>query len=220
MSAKEADANQGADKSLSQTPEKPNTGGCVNCSRPDSYDNFVQCDQCDGWWHMRCAGVTESIAERPWTCRNCLPLSVHSKATNRSAQIALRLKKLEEERAIQQRAAEAEKRAIEQERKLMQEKFALMEEQLEDEREKASNRSQVSRRSREQRVTEWVQQQSSDEAAVEGVPEQGAETGPNPSVTEHQAEPIPVKEPPMQRGEIRVDPSKQPESAAEHRRDS
>ncbi|XP_055633463.1 uncharacterized protein LOC129773833 [Toxorhynchites rutilus septentrionalis] len=209
MSAKEAGANQGADETMSQTPEKQNTGGCVNCSRPDSYDNFVQCDQCDGWWHMRCAGVTASIAERPWTCRNCLPSSVHSKATNRSAQIALRLKKLEEERAIQQRAAEAEKRAIEQDRKLMQEKFALMEEQLEDEREKASNRSQVSRRSREQRVTEWVQQQSSNEGAVGGVPEkQDAEAGRRPSVAEHQAEPNPVKEPPMQRGEILVDPSK------------
>ncbi|XP_062712316.1 uncharacterized protein LOC115269769 [Aedes albopictus] len=144
-------------------------GGCVSCSRPDSYDDFVQCDQCDSWWHMRCAGVTKSISQRPWTCRTCLPLSVASSSS--SARISLRLKQIEEERAIQQREWEAEKRALENERKAMQEKYKLLEDQL-AERENATRRSQVSRPSSMRRVSAWVEnlvESQEVEGAVGGV---------------------------------------------------
>lgn len=162
---------EGNDES-SRTPVGNQTGGCVNCSRPVTFDNFVQCDQCDSWWHMLCAGVTESVADRAWTCRNCVPLSVTSKSSGKSARIALKLQKLEEERAIQQRILEAERRAIEQDRKLMQEKYNLLEEQLEEDRENASVRSRVSQRSNDQRVKLWVDNHAM-EGAVGGVPAEG-----------------------------------------------
>lgn len=164
-------------RSVDKTPtplEETAAGGCVGCSRPDSFDDFVQCDECNSWWHMRCAGVTKSIAERPWSCASCLPLSVTSSSS--SARITLRLKQLEEERAIQQREWEAEKRALEQERKAVQEKFRLLEEQLDECR---GNRSRVSRRANVQRVTQWVDLQTpgvaeEEEGAVGGTPAVGA----------------------------------------------
>lgn len=142
-----------------QTPDLSRTGGCVGCSRPDSYDNFVQCDHCDGWWHMRCAGVTDSIAERPWTCRNCLPQSVLSMNSSKSARVALRLKLLEEERAIQQRELEAEMKALQLERKAIREKYKLLEEQLAEEEDNESHHSRISRRASMQRVNLWVEEQ-------------------------------------------------------------
>ncbi|XP_062702166.1 uncharacterized protein LOC134285450 [Aedes albopictus] len=162
--------------SKDKSPEAGREVGCVHCSRPDSFDNFVQCDQCDGWWHMRCAGVTNSVSERPWTCSTCLPLSVSSSSSN-AARIALRLKRIEEERAIQRREWEAEKRAFElekkafeHEKKVVQEKYRLLEEQL-AERVDGSRRSQVSRRSSMRRVSSWVENLSTNpelEGAVGG----------------------------------------------------
>ncbi|XP_053686372.1 uncharacterized protein LOC128735917 [Sabethes cyaneus] len=78
------------------------------------------------------------------------------------------------------------------ERKLMQEKYSLLEE-LEEERDRASNRSQVSRRSKQQRVNEWVEQQSSKDGAVGGIPQEPA--------TERQAAPNPAKGPQRQQEE-------------------
>lgn len=78
------------------------SGDCGNRSRPDSYN------------------------ERSMTSRGSC-----STIRSKSALIALKLKQLEEERAIQQRALEAEKRALALERKAMEAKYRLLKEQLE-----------------------------------------------------------------------------------------
>ncbi|XP_065088575.1 uncharacterized protein LOC135710053 [Ochlerotatus camptorhynchus] len=49
----------------------PDRGSCVACERPDSADDFVQCDECDAWFHFSCAGVTDSVADRAWVCYTC-----------------------------------------------------------------------------------------------------------------------------------------------------
>lgn len=36
--------------------------GCQRCERIDDYDDMVQCDYCDDWYHFRCAGVSKKIA--------------------------------------------------------------------------------------------------------------------------------------------------------------
>lgn len=143
------------------SPKAPATtreGSCVNCTRPETYDNLVQCDHCYDWWHMSCAAVTKISTERPWTCRNCLPLSVASSSSSSSARAALRLQQLEEERAIQQREWEAEKRALDHEKKSIQQKYKLLEEQLMDmDRANGSSRSQVSHRSNMQYLSSWAE---------------------------------------------------------------
>lgn len=59
----------------------------------------------------------------------CKPLSIAA-SNNSSTRIALRLRQIEEERAIQKRENEAEMRAIAQEKSAVQEKYRLLEEQL------------------------------------------------------------------------------------------
>ncbi|XP_055644239.1 uncharacterized protein LOC129780226 [Toxorhynchites rutilus septentrionalis] len=44
---------------------------CTECRRPDSAENMVQCDNCDGWQHYTCAGVDDSVADRSWVCALC-----------------------------------------------------------------------------------------------------------------------------------------------------
>ncbi|XP_055548828.1 uncharacterized protein LOC129732209 [Wyeomyia smithii] len=154
--------------SKSQTPDLGKAGSCVSCSRSDSYDNLVQCDQCDEWRHMRCAGVTESIADQSWVCRGCVPHSVISSSSSKSARIGLRIQQLEEERAIQQRELEAERKALEQERKAIQEKYRLLEEQLSNTRDDVSSGSRVSRQLSMGRVRN---EQMKEGAAAEAVDE-------------------------------------------------
>ena len=97
-------------------PEKESK--CTNCDRPDSLDNLVQCGHCECLWHMCCAGVTDSIENRTlFTCRNCLPeqTTSHTVASSiREASLALQLKRLEEERAIEKRELQAEKKFFDQ----------------------------------------------------------------------------------------------------------
>ncbi|XP_055633239.1 uncharacterized protein LOC129773625 [Toxorhynchites rutilus septentrionalis] len=137
------------------TPITGRSGSCVNCSRPDEYDNFVQCDKCDAWWHMSCAEVTPTIAERPWTCRKCLPVQVTSHAgsstgamSNASARATLKLKLMEEEREIQRREFEYEK-------EMLRKKYEILEQQLE-ETERKSGRSRISRKTSMEQVQQWV----------------------------------------------------------------
>lgn len=52
-------------------PTLPAANNCAACDRPDSVDDFVQCDSCDKWWHFSCAGVSESISDRAWVCVTC-----------------------------------------------------------------------------------------------------------------------------------------------------
>lgn len=44
---------------------------CTGCRKATDETSFVQCDACDDWWHLSCAGVGESVSERAWICTTC-----------------------------------------------------------------------------------------------------------------------------------------------------
>ncbi|XP_055614645.1 uncharacterized protein LOC129760976 [Uranotaenia lowii] len=97
---------------------------CVACDRPDSAANLVQCDVCDKWWHQTCAGVTGSIENRPWTCRNCLPAAVSvrsgaSSSSTRSKRVQLQLQQLAEKGALEKKALEIRLEALQAEKDLV-----------------------------------------------------------------------------------------------------
>lgn len=132
---------------------------CVSCDRPDSFDDLVQCDECDSWWHMQCASVTPSIAERDWICNNCQKHgqkfqsaasgSQATSASSRAARIDLKLQQLEEQRSIEKRELEAEKR-------FLQQKYELLQSKLDEEEDDRSVRSRLSRHTSMQQVTQWL----------------------------------------------------------------
>ncbi|XP_062538033.1 uncharacterized protein LOC134206342 [Armigeres subalbatus] len=135
------------------TPEKDKPSGCACCDRPETFDNIVQCDQCNEWWHMTCAEVTPSVAERSWICGHCMPLSVLSRTTTSSARVArlaLKKKQLEEQQAMEQRH--------------LAEKYKLLEDELDEAGSnrsrisKASNRSRISKRASMDKVKQWQQE--------------------------------------------------------------
>ncbi|XP_058826961.1 uncharacterized protein LOC131686947 [Topomyia yanbarensis] len=139
-----------------ETPQTP-TGGvassCANCDRPDSADNFVQCDKCDAWWHMSCAGVSESVEGRPWSCRKCTPDNVSIRTVSsatRAARLALQLEELEAKRALEKQMLEAEKRHLSQ-------MFQLRKAQLECE-EEHTDRSRISKRQSIDQVRQWMEE--------------------------------------------------------------
>ncbi|XP_036329696.1 uncharacterized protein LOC118741829 [Rhagoletis pomonella] len=35
-------------------------------------ENWVQCDECELWFHFACAGVDESVQHRDWSCASCV----------------------------------------------------------------------------------------------------------------------------------------------------
>lgn len=143
--------------SKAATPEKSPTG-CMCCDRAEDADDCVQCDQCNGWWHMSCADVTASVADRSFTCAHCLPLSVSSRTTTssaRAARLALKKKMLEEQQAMEQRH--------------LAEKYKLLEEELQEVEETASNRSRISKRTSQERVKEWQQKCAEQSKGAPGV---------------------------------------------------
>ncbi|XP_062565874.1 uncharacterized protein LOC134228106 [Armigeres subalbatus] len=83
------------------------TGSCVNSSRPDSIEQSSRSSS-----------------------RYCSPVTT----TTRSNYIALRLKQIEEERAIQRREWEMEKRFIEQQKEVIRERYRLLEMQYSERR--------------------------------------------------------------------------------------
>ncbi|XP_062704517.1 uncharacterized protein LOC134286848 [Aedes albopictus] len=44
---------------------------CKTCRGPDN-EEMVQCDRCDGWYHFSCVGVSEEVADKSWSCTNCV----------------------------------------------------------------------------------------------------------------------------------------------------
>ncbi|XP_058816851.1 uncharacterized protein LOC131680146 [Topomyia yanbarensis] len=145
-----------------KTPEKNKSSSCVCCDRPETSDDCVQCDQCDGWWHMSCAEVTASVADRPWTCAHCLPLSVCSRTTvssAKAARLSLKMKLLEEQQAMEKRH--------------LVEKYAILEAEQNEMDEMASNRSRVSRRTSLERVKQWKQQCTDQGEGAYGLPPVG-----------------------------------------------
>ncbi|XP_053686938.1 uncharacterized protein LOC128736479 [Sabethes cyaneus] len=129
--------------------DRANDGSnCAACDKPDWADDMVQCDECSAWNHFQCAGVTASVEHRPWSCRNCLPVSVHSRSSRESVRKALEQKRLEEEqqvrrkrfhleKALEQKRIDQEKKQILDEEKMektfLQEKYDLLEQQEADE---------------------------------------------------------------------------------------
>ena len=96
-----------------------------NCSKCDEADNsqMVHCDNsnCDKWYHYSCVNVTDDIANIPWKCENCEQsttsnlskaqiinakqgANTSSKSSSKSQRSSKRLalKRLEEERILQQ----------------------------------------------------------------------------------------------------------------------
>ena len=43
---------------------------CI-CKRPDSIEDTVACDGCNGWWHYSCAKVKSVSEDCDWFCNNC-----------------------------------------------------------------------------------------------------------------------------------------------------
>lgn len=44
---------------------------CKTCEGADT-EEMVQCDKCDGWFHFSCVGVSEEVADKSWSCTNCV----------------------------------------------------------------------------------------------------------------------------------------------------
>ncbi|XP_058826865.1 uncharacterized protein LOC131686880 [Topomyia yanbarensis] len=121
---------------------------CVACQRPDSADNMVQCDQCDGWRHYTCAGVDASVMNRSWVCGDCTSMqedaiSLKSGSSRASAASALSvcMSQLVERQQLERKRAE-----IELQRRHLDEQQKLIDKVLEGE-ENGSHRSGVSARS-------------------------------------------------------------------------
>ena len=41
-----------------------------HCGRPDSFEEMIQCDACDMWFHFQCAQV-ETAPDDSWFCSRC-----------------------------------------------------------------------------------------------------------------------------------------------------
>lgn len=89
-----------------ESPDEARTGGCGKFSHPDTYKKL------------------------PMTSRSCLRVSPSSTKSGMNDRIALRLKQLDEERAIQQRILDVEERILAFERKAMQAKYEMLQKLL------------------------------------------------------------------------------------------
>lgn len=151
-------------------PDPPPTSdeqvSCVTCNLPDRPGNCVQCDGCSCWWHFTCAGVDSSVRERGWICTKCeaaASVSGKSSKTNKTASsVACDLERLKQEQEIERQQADLmlQLKFLDQQKKLLDNARAA--------EETRSKKSQVSRRSRDLRVQEWVEKSrdGSEEGAV------------------------------------------------------
>lgn len=42
-----------------------------DCELPEVYDNMIQCDDCDEWYHLRCFGLKSYNLRDKWYCHHC-----------------------------------------------------------------------------------------------------------------------------------------------------
>ncbi|XP_062712389.1 uncharacterized protein LOC134289825 [Aedes albopictus] len=65
---------------------KPGGYSCKSCTRPDTDDEkWVACDRCKLWEHFECAGVSESVKNRRYLCKECeLTVAAPTASTSRS----------------------------------------------------------------------------------------------------------------------------------------
>ncbi|XP_055922143.1 uncharacterized protein LOC129953216 [Eupeodes corollae] len=62
--------------SLPHNQEYTEQFNCVKCDREDSFDEMVQCDKCDHWYHFVCADVHgDDVEDKEWICPKCLKTS-------------------------------------------------------------------------------------------------------------------------------------------------
>ena len=41
------------------------------CNMPEVYDDMIQCDECEEWFHLSCVGLQTPPAESEWYCSKC-----------------------------------------------------------------------------------------------------------------------------------------------------
>ncbi|XP_058839405.1 uncharacterized protein LOC131694906 [Topomyia yanbarensis] len=158
---------QPVDNSVGSRDHDDSHFNCVACERPDSADNIVACDHCENWWHYSCAGVTDSIAERNWTCSRCLPLPVAQGSTSSKLSSASRrqMLQLELQHLAERREYEKKQQDLELEKRFLEQKCKLLEATLEanDDEDRHSVRSRVieiESRNRANSVASWVENHS------------------------------------------------------------
>lgn len=44
---------------------------CASCAKPDNWDDMVECEVCEKWFHFRCVGLTSFAPDDPWVCQPC-----------------------------------------------------------------------------------------------------------------------------------------------------
>ncbi|XP_055600236.1 uncharacterized protein LOC129749323 [Uranotaenia lowii] len=139
----------------------------AGCNLPDN-NRMVACDKCDSWWHYECVGVGDSISEKDFICPRCTatpqekqntivpsPKSISSaKNSIKSAGtlMRLRLQKLEEMKALQEKQLDLEQRKLDLEKKFIQEKYRVLEEEADDDEDRQSRKSNQSNSSR---IIQW-----------------------------------------------------------------
>ncbi|XP_055634214.1 uncharacterized protein LOC129774494 [Toxorhynchites rutilus septentrionalis] len=119
---------------LTLSPEAAEKTGynCAACERPDHAEkDMVFCDQCQNWYHFGCAGVTNAVKDdSSWICGKCMKNAAGSSVTSELEQ---GLKRLEEEKRVQQLAMEKE-RVLHKRRLELQQEMFLMRQKLEQEK--------------------------------------------------------------------------------------
>ncbi|XP_062713044.1 uncharacterized protein LOC134290073 [Aedes albopictus] len=166
---------------------------CRACNQPDEADSrMVQCDGCSHWYHFKCAGVGDSIADesRTYICAFCsaspaASVSQSTTASAREAKLRLDMQRLAEEKELRARLlAEKEKQEkdmqemamrLEKERRdkaiadlmilekeFIDKKYELLQARLEEDDEGRSTRSRRSARQDADRIREWMNTQRAD----------------------------------------------------------
>ncbi|XP_058456660.1 uncharacterized protein LOC131434043 [Malaya genurostris] len=127
------------------------TSNCKNCDRPDHVENMVACDKCNTWWHFGCADVTESVADRSWKCNNCSTFCDSIKSVRSTISARLRLKQLEERKAL-------DDLQVQRDREYLAQKHQL---EAEVDAENEDNSKSYSSRHNSEHVRCWVEHQNS-----------------------------------------------------------
>ncbi len=53
------------------SPNQATISVYCDCELPEEYDNMVQCDYCDFWYHLTCVGVEIPSLMDNWLCKSC-----------------------------------------------------------------------------------------------------------------------------------------------------
>ncbi|XP_061501045.1 uncharacterized protein LOC133391356 isoform X2 [Anopheles gambiae] len=60
--------------------------GCKACGNQVDDTLYVQCDECDAWWHFSCAGITasvEAVEKCAWLCEECARKTLREQSSPR-----------------------------------------------------------------------------------------------------------------------------------------